>query len=209
MKAILFDVDGTLLNTHEFIVSAYEHALQSIGKPITRTEAEAYLGVGKNLRATYAHMLPEEDTELLARRHHEYQLDRFHLIRPFDGARDVLRKLKEAGFKLAAVTNRSRISAIPSLVNAQLDDLLDVRICPEDTKRTKPDPEHIHTALRMLDREAEHSWMVGDTYVDIEAAHSAGVRSIGISHTRNEAIREYNPHHVVFSLHEILPIVLK
>jgi pyrophosphatase PpaX len=209
MKAVLFDVDGTLLNTHEFIVSAYEHALQSIGKPITRTEAETYLSVGKNLRGTYMHMVPNEDTELLAARHHEFQLDKFHLIKPYDGARDVLSTLKQAGYKLAAVTNRSRSSAVPSLEQARLNEFFDVRICPEDTVRTKPDPEHIYTALRALERDAEHSWMVGDTYVDIEAARAAGVRSIGISHTRNEAIRENNPHHVVFSLPEILPIVLK
>lgn len=208
MKSVLFDVDGTLLNTHEFIVSAYEHTLSSIGKPITRAEAEAYLGVGKNLRATYAHMQPDQDTELLARRHHEFQRDRFHLIRPFGGAHDVLKELKQAGYKLAAVTNRARVSALPSLEQAGLNEFFDVRICPEDTLRTKPDPEHLHTALRALKHEAEHAWMVGDTYVDIEAAHAAGVRSIGISHSQNDAIREHKPHHVVFSLPEILPIVL-
>lgn len=207
MKSVLFDVDGTLLNTHEFIVSAYEFALQSIGKPITRAEAEQYFDVGKNLRATYAYMVPDEDTELLSRRHHEFQLDRFHLIQPFEGAHDVLRELKHAGYKLAAVTNRSRASAIPSLERAGLNDFFDARICPEDTLRTKPDPEHILTALRALGQKTEHAWMVGDTYVDIEAAHAANVRSIGISHSGNDAIREHNPQHVVFSLPEILPIV--
>ncbi len=208
MKAVLFDVDGTLLNTHEFIVSAYEHALASIGRPVTRSEAEAYLLLGKNLRATYAHMMPDEDTELLATRHHEFQRDRFHLIQPFNGAREVLNALKNSGQKLAAVTNRARASALPSLENAGLRDFFDVFVCPEDTLRTKPDPEHIHTALRALGREAENAWMVGDTAVDIEAAHAANVRSIGISHSKQEGIRESRPHHVVFSLPEILPIVL-
>lgn len=207
MKSVLFDVDGTLLNTHEFIVSAYEHALASIGRPITREEAEQYLHVGKNLRGTYAHMLPDEDAELLATRHHEFQRDRFHLIQPFDGARDVLSELKQVGYKLAAVTNRTRASALISLEQAGLNEFFDVRICPEDTLRTKPDPEHIFTALRALEREAEHAWMIGDTHVDIEAAHAARVRSIGISHSRQEHIRQSRPHHVVFSLSEILPII--
>ncbi len=209
MKAVLFDIDGTLLNTHEFIVSAYEYALASIGKTITRAEAEAYLRVGKNLFGTYEHMHPEENTELLAQRLHEYQRDKFHLIQPFDGARDVLTELKRAGYKLAAVTNRSRSSAIPSLEQTELNEFFDARICPEDTLRTKPDPEHIHTALRALGLEAEQAWMVGDTHADIEAAHSAGVRSIGISHSGGDDVRKSLPHHMIFSLPEILPIVLR
>lgn len=208
MKAILFDVDGTLLNTHEFIVSAYEHAAASVGNSITREEAERFLHFGKNLGATYAHMLPEKDAELLARRHREFQRDKFHLIRPFEGARNLLSELKSVGYKLAAVTNRSRASAILSLEQAGLNEFLDAHVSPEDTLRTKPDPEHIHTALRALEREAEHAWMIGDTYVDIEAAHAAGVRSIGISHTGSTEIRAHSPHNVVFSLPEILPIVL-
>ncbi len=208
MKAVLFDVDGTLLNTHEFIVSAFEYSLLSIGKTLTRTEAEQYLHVGKSLRGTYAHMLPDEDADLLATRHHNFQCDRFHLIQPFNGARDVLSELKQSGYKLAAVTNRSRSSALPSLEQAGLNQFFDVRICPEDTLRTKPDPEHIFTALRALEREAEHAWMIGDTFADIEAAHAAGVRSIGISHTGNNAIRVYRPTHFVDSLREIPSLLL-
>lgn len=207
MKSILFDVDGTLLNTHEFIVSAYEYAMQSIGKPISRPEAERYLRVGKNLRATYAHMVPTEDTEALSQKHHAFQMDKFHLIRPFPGAKDTLQTLKKRGYQLAAVTNRSRASAVPSLQHHGLFELFDACVCPEDTPHTKPHPEHIHTALRALKREPEHAWMIGDTYVDIEAAHGAGVRSIGISHSGSRDIEAHGPHHVVFSLPEILPIV--
>lgn len=207
MKAVLFDVDGTLLNTDEFIVSAYEYAMASIGKPISRDEAVRYFRLGKNLRATYAHVQPDEDTELLAQTHHQYQLSRFHLISAFEGARETLSALKDARYKLAAVTNRSRPSAIPSLEHAGLLEFMDVQICPEDTLRTKPDPEHIRTALRALDHSNEHAWMVGDTHVDIEAAHAASVRSIGISHSGSDEIRKYRPTRVVFSLSEIIPIV--
>lgn len=207
MKSVLFDVDGTLLNTHEFIVSAYEHALQSIGRPISRTEADAYFKVGKSLRDTYKYMLPDEDADLLVRRHHEYQRHRFHLIHPFEGASKTLQKIKQVGFKLAAVTNRSRDSAIPSLEQNMLIDYFDAVVCPEDTLHAKPHPSHLQSALRLLERDPEHSWMVGDSAVDIAAAHSASVRSIGISHFGDDSIKKHRPDHVVYSLEEILPIV--
>lgn len=209
MKAVLFDVDGTLLNTHEFIVSAYEHAVSSIGRAISREEAEKYMRVGTNLRATYKHMLPDENEELLATRHHEYQRDRFNLIQPFEGALETLNALKENGFKIAAVTNRARPSAVPSLSHHGLFTLLDACVCPEDTLRTKPDPEHVRTALRALKVAPENAWMVGDTSVDIEAAHASGVSSIGISHSGDDSIRKSRPRHVVLSLSEILPIVFR
>lgn len=208
MKSVLFDVDGTLLNTREFIVSAFEHTVRSTGRNISRPEAEQYMRLGKNLRATYAYMLPEEDTEQMARRHHEFQMDKFHLIQPFDSAQQILTILRDKGFKIAAVTNRARVSAVPSLQHHGLLELFDACICPEDTSFTKPHPEHILTALRAIDRTPEHAWMVGDTHVDIEASRSAGVCSIGISHdmNRNE-IQKSGPNHVVFSLRDIIPVV--
>jgi pyrophosphatase PpaX len=202
MKAVLFDVDGTLLNTHEFIVSAFEHAVRSTGRNITRVEAEHYMRAGKDLLTIYAHMLPEEDAELLAERHREYQKSRFHLATAFEGARDTLQKLRDANYKLATVTNRARASVIPTLIQTGLVDFFDTHVCMEDTLRTKPDPEHVMTALRALGRQPEYAWMIGDTPADIEAAHAAGVSSIGISHSRQD------PHYVVYSLPEILPIVL-
>lgn len=208
-KAILFDVDGTLLDTYDFIVRAYEDVARKKGAPISRTTALMYISLGKTLRETYAALMPEHDLEGLVQAHRDYQSENMHLVQPYPGVVDTLKKLREVGIKLATVTNRLRSSSLATMEHAGIKDYFGALVCADDVLRAKPDPEHAFAALRALDAEAADAILIGDTPVDIMCGKAAHIRTIGVSYGVHNDIASYEPDHIVHKIEDILPLVLE
>lgn len=180
IHAVLFDVDGTLLDTEGYIFGAFDAALASAGLP--GAPADVYRQVvGHPLEECYRLLAPGVDEQALCAAHRGWQLRHLEMVKPMPGALDVLARLKADGLRLAAVTNRARPSSLASLGRAGLLSNLDLVISADDVTRQKPDAEPVLVALRALEIPPSRAVMVGDTLVDIAAGRAAGVRTVAVS----------------------------
>lgn len=205
LTALLFDLDGTLLDTDAFISGAFDASLKASGAgPLDR---EAYRRViGQPLATCYAYLAPGHDAQALCEHHRVWQTQHLDLVRPMPGAGELLVALRERGILRAVVTTRSRRSSIPSLERTGLLPLLDTVVSAEDVSRHKPDPEPLLLAISRLNVAVEGTVMVGDTPADVNAARAAGVLSVGVDFgSYGPAIAECQPDLVISNLVELLP----
>lgn len=190
VECAVFDVDGTILNTFEHIVQAFEVVLPHHGAPANRESIRKV--IGKKLIDCYKALVPDGNHEAMAKLHHETQQtpEMYDLILAYDGLREAREELAEEGIASAIQTNRSRLSIDLIFNHLQISGLFYPLITPEDVSEGKPDPEGINIIAARLGITTAQMVMVGDTHIDVETArkaHMAGI--IGITHgfgTREE-----------------------
>jgi pyrophosphatase PpaX len=206
--AALFDVDGTLLDSTDFVVGAMEHVLQSIGRtPPPR--ATIALALGPPLPDCYRQLASDLDPGPLVVAHRAWQAAHRHLVKPYPHAIAVVRELRRAGLRLAAVTARSKISSLGTLSDAGFDGLLEFTISAEDVTRMKPDPEALVVALKRLEVRPAAAAMVGDTSADILAGKAAGVTTVGVLYGfHGEHLAGSRPDFLVRDIRELPGILL-
>jgi pyrophosphatase PpaX len=179
-RTILFDLDGTLIDSIELILASHRHAtLEVLGESPSDDVLRRGIGVPlltqmRTLDATRAEALVTAYRAFNHRMHDE-------LLRPYEGLLELCATLHEEGAVLGVVTSKSR--PIVDLAFAQLsfEPLLDVVVTSDQTEHHKPRPEPILEALRRLDRDSSGACYVGDSPFDMQAAHAAGVAAIGVS----------------------------
>jgi HAD superfamily hydrolase (TIGR01509 family) len=175
-RAVLFDWDGTLLNSYAADVRAYLSMFRAL--EIKWTERDLAVHYSPNWYRVYrAALLPRsqwtEADRLWAR---AYQLERPPLL---PGARRVLRMLARK-FDLGIVTSGNRARVRRQLREFALADYFSACVCSEDAPKKKPHPAPLQLALKRLRFSPEQCVYVGDTAEDIEMARRAGVRAIGV-----------------------------
>jgi pyrophosphatase PpaX len=180
IEAVLFDVDGTLLNSIDFIVDAYAHTARTHGFAEVTRAMVIEMG-GKGLEECYAVFAPGYDTVPLARTHRKFQQENTLLAAPYPAAVNVLAAIRDQGRKTGAVTSR-RTTAPRTLEESGLMPYLDVVVTGDDVDRIKPHPEGVQRALAHLGVDPRAAVMVGDTVSDIIAARVAGLRTIGVTY---------------------------
>jgi HAD superfamily hydrolase (TIGR01509 family) len=181
VQAVLFDVDGTLLDTTEFIYGGFDHTLAAHGYPPAERAAYARV-MGKTLVDGYVALAPGCDADLLIETHRAWQAVNLHLSVPYPDAVQVLRTLRDAGLRLAAITTRSRRTSVRTIEQAGLADYLDLILSFEDVPAIKPDPAPLLIALERLEVPPAAAVMVGDTDADILAGRAAGIRTVGVTY---------------------------
>lgn len=178
ITTILFDIDGTILDTSDFIIKATEHALSVLGYKVPERAAIAK-HVGKAFPDFYFSITgSDKDTEKLIEAHRAFQYSNLNLAKPFPKSIDTLNNLKKKGYKLGAVTSRSKKTSHQTLIDAGIFDLFGTVISGEDTEKLKPHPEPLLKALENLNEVPEKTVMVGDSHFDIEAGKNTGTKTI-------------------------------
>lgn len=206
IHAVLFDVDGTLLDTSEFIFQAFESALLPHNVPLDRKELGKLMG--KGLQEIYTILAPAIESSILIAAHRDFQKKNLHLAQPFPGVIETLQALKKKQMKLAAVTTRSKVTSIVSLEQASIYNYFDIVISGEDAEHIKPHPAPVLKAIDMLGVDASEAIMVGDTYADVEAGKAAGTKTVGVSYGfHGSAVAANNPDYLIHSLKELLSII--
>jgi len=210
IEAIVFDVDGTIVDTSEFIYQAYEHSLVVNGMP-SRERSDIASQVGKKLEDCYAFLAPDADFAVMATAHRIFQSDNQHLIQPFIYADVVLENLHNQGRHLALWS--SRINIVPSLESAGINtERISVIIDGAMVERPKPHPEGLYMVIGQLGLQPSQVVMVGDAAVDIEAGKEAKTRAtIGITHgfgTREE-LETAGPDVIIDALYELQAVIEK
>lgn len=180
-RAILMDIDGTLLDSNDAQARAWLQVLRDFGYPVEyhQVRARIGLGTGRMLRDLCGvseaspraqRLLPIR--ELLLREQYLFT------ARSLPGARELLARLQAAGTKLAVVSGASRSEAFALLGAARLLTEIDHVVCREDVARAKPAPDGILLALHRMGIEPENALFLANSSYDIEAADAAGVRHL-------------------------------
>lgn len=192
IKAVVFDVDGTLLDTREFIAQAFEHTLRTFECAVPGRQALMDHVAGRTLKECYPALAPGHSYADLSDTHREFQLRSFHLIRAYEGLHEFLVALRAAGMRLGVCSSRAK-TLKPSLQHVQALKYFDAVIDASEVVNHKPHPEGVLRVLELLSTDPGEAAMVGDTVVDIETGKNAGCAlSIGVTHgfgTRGQLTR--------------------
>jgi phosphoglycolate phosphatase len=191
---LVFDLDGTLVDTAPDLVAATNHALAALGLPLVPAETlRQAIGFGARrmivdgLQHTGL-TLPGADVDrLLARFLDYYEPNLARESRPFEGAVAVLERLRGAGARLAVCTNKRLYLAERLLKELGIDGLFSAVAGRDSFPVHKPHPDHVIGAVRMAGGDLASSVMIGDTGIDIAAARAAGVPVIGCAFGYSEA----------------------
>ena len=194
---VLFDFDGTVMNTNDVIIASWQHTFRTIdGKE--REVSEIARTFGEPIVKTMKRLFPQVPVEESLKIYRSYQYDYFDdLVTLFPGMKELLVKLRKTGYKTGLVTSRMRNTTFRGLEKFELTDLFDAVVTCDDTNVHKPDPEPVFIALDKLGTKPEKTVMLGDTMYDIMCANNAGVTSIlvgwAIAPTEEEIKGENGP----------------
>jgi pyrophosphatase PpaX len=179
--AILFDLDGTLVDTLPFILAAVRHAFDGYGS--CPTEAEWTAGTGTPLRAQMAsYVRRPEDVDALVQRYRTFWIEEHdRRTHAFPGVVETVAELARRGHPLGVVTAKTEHGAFRTLRHTGLLPFMRAVIGADTCARAKPDPEPVRVALARLGRAAGEAVLVGDATHDVAAARAAGVRAIGVA----------------------------
>jgi pyrophosphatase PpaX len=180
--AVLFDLDGTLIDTIELILSSARHAFEGWPRA-TPTDEEWVRGIGTPLVTQLrAYAETEDEVALLLDRYRAYQhVHHDRLTRCYDDVPAEVARLSGRGHPLAVVTSKASAIAARSLAHVGLDRYFDAVIGYDETERHKPDPEPILAGLARLRVPATRAVYVGDSPHDIYAGNAAGVITVAVT----------------------------
>jgi len=199
--AVLFDMDGTLIDAFRPIITALNKTLADFGLPqMTDDEVRRHTGRGECSMIS----LFGDNREAAAARYLEYHDENLFDVRPLPGAVELLEWLKERGIGSAIVTSKSQIRADKQLAFLGWEAKLAAVIGLCEGRRQKPDPHTIHLACEALGVSAERCIMVGDGTADIKAARRAGALPVGLTHSFSaDELTEAGATRCFSSLHEV------
>jgi len=213
IDTILFDFDGTLMDTNDVIIKSWDHTFRSLGKKEKEHE-ELMKTFGEPLEITLAQFFPDVPVEESIEIYRGYQRDNFlQLIDLFPGIMEMLQILKMKKYKMALVTSRLKATTISGVEKFGLGEYFDVIITADDTSKHKPDPEPILITLGKLDSKPENAIMLGDTLFDIRCARNAEVKSVLVSWSAalrgmtKESLGEDAPDWIINTPMELLDII--
>lgn len=173
MKWILFDLDGTLLDTTPLIRASFSHVLQTLNM---KPDGLQHIVWGRPLREVLAKMCAGMENEAF-QTYQEFYRENRHMVDVFPGILQTLRQLKQTGVVMAVVTNKSSRPAREDLSRHHLEEYFSCFFGREDTIHPKPHPELVLRALSALSACPEETVMVGDTAWDMMAGRGAGVKT--------------------------------
>jgi pyrophosphatase PpaX len=174
-RAVLFDVDGTLIDSAELIADSLEYACRRhLGR--THDREVYYALIGKPAIVQMEILGGDKAPEMMDTAVAYYE-DHFELEQPFPGALDTLARLKEFGIRLALVTSKTRMEINPTLERVPLQLYAAVIVTADMTTRPKPNPDPVYLALQTLQIGADHSLFIGDSPYDLQAGRAAGVHT--------------------------------
>jgi phosphoglycolate phosphatase len=191
MQAVLFDLDGTLIDTAPDLAAALNLALQRAGlRPATPDQVRGWIGDGtraslaKAVRA--AGVADDEVDAQVAALWPGFEFDYAQTCgehgRVYPGVRRMLERLAGAGIQVGLVTNKEAAFAHRLLVRHDFNTCFDLMVCGDTLPVRKPDPSMLHHALRALQCEPDDALYVGDSAIDVRTARAAGVPIWAVTH---------------------------
>lgn len=179
-NALIFDLDGTLLNTDELIFRSFRYTFQKFLPDHTLTQEELLSFLGPSLKDSFSRYLPQEEVEKAIDVYREFNYAKHNeFVTLYPNEIEVLEKLHNQGFKMAVVTTKYTDTAIYGLKSFGLDHYFEKVIGSEEVSHAKPHPEGVNKALESLHK--SQGFMIGDNVTDLLAGKNAGIKCIGVS----------------------------
>ena len=176
-RGVLFDVDGTLVDTNYLHVVAWWQAFRSQGHRVAMTDLHRTVGQGSD---QFVQSILGRDDADVSDAHSDFYGQWKHQLVAFEGAADLLRTTKKAGLAVVLATSASEAEAQHLVAAIDADDALDAVTTKADVDASKPDPDIVQTALDKAGLEPRDAVFVGDTVWDVEAAAKAKVPCLGV-----------------------------
>ena len=210
IRNILFDLDGTLLDTNELIIQSFQHTYQThLNKQVDKHEI--IKSFGEILKVTLDRECGEASKEAIIT-YRGFQVGNFErLIAIHNGVLESVKELHRQGYKLGVVTSRLNESTIRGLKHFGLIDYFESIIGADDTDKHKPDPTPALMALKQLGGKPSETLIVGDSPFDILCGKNAGITSVAVgwSALPMDVILKAEPDYVVESMEELMALVEK
>jgi 2-phosphoglycolate phosphatase len=180
IKAVLFDLDGTLLDSAPDLIATLNHLRASLGlKALPADDLRHFVSRGA-VGLIKAGMPPCDDETLTLWREKflsHYQENSFIQSRPFDGVELMLEELKDRGIPWGVVTNKMEFLSLPLLEKLGWQSSVSAVVCGDTVSSSKPDPEPVLAACKIIGTEPENTLMVGDDLRDVQAGKRAGCQT--------------------------------
>lgn len=183
INTIIFDLDGTLLNTLDDLHACFNYAIKSFGYP-ERTLDEIRSFVGNGIKTAIKRALPdsvneEELEEILEFFRPYYKENMLKLTKPYDGIIELLKDLKKEGYKIAVVSNKYD-EEVKELCKNYFGEYIDIAIGESINIRKKPEIDGVLKAIKELNSTLEETIFIGDSDVDIKTAENANIPCISV-----------------------------
>ena len=182
-KAVIFDWDGTVMDSTASIVSAIQAACIDLELPVPSVEQASWV-IGLSLKKALqlcAPTLPEDQVPLFTERYREHFFLHDKQQKMFEGVLPLLEDLKRKDIRLGVATGKSRLGLNRVLQAKQLDAHFDYTRCADESEG-KPHPAMLFDIMKKLDLRPEEAIMVGDTTHDVQMAARAGVDSMAVTY---------------------------
>jgi HAD superfamily hydrolase (TIGR01509 family) len=180
-STVLFDIDGTLIDSNDAHAEAWVRAFAEIGIRVDPKQVRQAIGMGGDKLMPSVSSVEEDSPAGRAvskRRGEIFMTELLPHLRPFPDAHRLVAGLKARGFTLVAASSAKREELRRLLAIAGADGILDGSTSSDDADNSKPDPDIVQAALQQANASPEHAVMIGDTPYDVAAAKRAGVKTI-------------------------------
>jgi pyrophosphatase PpaX len=182
LDTIIFDLDGTLIDTNNIIIRSFRSTFERHFPDVTLTDEQIHSFIGPTLHQTFGDytndpFLIQEMIDSYREFYVEYEVGNFEI---YPDVLEVVNDLKDKGYNLAICTSKFRVAAWPSFTYYHLDDLFDVFVGLDDVEHAKPHPNAIETVLKQFPGH-QKAIMIGDNTGDILAGKHAGIYSAGVA----------------------------
>jgi pyrophosphatase PpaX len=208
ITTVLFDLDGTLINTNDLIISSFLHTLNHY-YPNQYKEIDVLPFMGPPLEESFGGLNPEKVDEMCA--HYRAYNHEHHdeLVTEFEGVYETVETLYKQGYKLAIVSTKVRDVVLKGLDLMKLRPFFEVVITLDEVENAKPHPEPIEKALKELGASPQEAIMVGDNHHDILAGKNAGVLSAGVAWSAKgrDHLAQYEPDVMLETMPDLLEVV--
>lgn len=211
-KVIIFDWDGTLMNSEARIVNCVQQAARVNEMPVLPYEESKQI-IGLSLDKAIETLYPEADKALVDKMAQAYQQHFLHdsdvVMQAYEGALDLLTNLKEAGYYLAVATGKSRMGLEAVLDESGFREFFDITRTPVESA-SKPSPLMLQQILQHFDLKENQAVMVGDTTFDMQMAQAINMDRAALLHGVHSAeqMRPFNPNVELENLQQLQKWIL-
>lgn len=208
IDTVLFDLDGTIVDTNELIIASFKHVLDKHKQPRTREQIIPYMGM--TLEQQFQAFSGWEDVAELVTDYRSFNtMHHDTMVKGFPHVGEVVSTLKEKGMKLGIVTTKIRPSTMRVLEMFDLLKYMDAIVTVQDVTHPKPHPEPVLTAIQQLNADPKRTLMVGDSPADIKSAQAAGALSAAVAWSLKgaEELKKYNPDYILEDMLDLYGIL--
>lgn len=212
IKGIIFDMDGTILNTIDDVVASVNYAMQYFNLP-EKTVQEVKDGIGRGAINLIEDVVPRGTSEADIYKIYEvyqtyYDQHTNDFTAPYEGILDLLKTLKNNGYKLAVVSNKYRY-LVEALNHDIFKDYFDISMGEMDGVPIKPAPDMIHIALKEMNLLKDEVIFIGDSDVDMMTATNANIKSIGVTwgYRSKEVLIKHKADYIIDQPKDIIKII--